>query len=154
MRAGSATCGLVVAGLLVGGCASSRNPAPAAEAKSTLTLSSVTPAAGGFLSEDSVVEADLAYSIGGFDARSEYLVMAQVERSQGGTTDGTFPRSSYPIIKSATGRLRFSFPVRHVWHRPEMKRPLVVWFYLNRRTSPRESVVIAMAGPVRYEKTW
>jgi hypothetical protein len=99
-----------------------------------------------------VVAADLVYSIAGFRRSREYLVMAQVERTQGGTTDGTFPRSSYPILTMPNGRLHFSFPVKHVWTRPEMKRPLVVWFYLNERTAPRESVVLAMAGPVQYQE--
>ena len=149
-----------VLSLMVGiGCATRRTAAgvppsgggtPEA-ATATLELIGITPPSGGQLSKKSTVVADLAYSITGFRSGG-FFVMAQVETTDPGmTTDGSAPSHGYPVLSEPTGTLKVSFPIRHVWDEPRVKRPFRIWFYLNQHTAPRQSRMIAKAGPLEYE---
>jgi hypothetical protein len=128
---------------------------PSETGTATLELLGITPPPGTQLSQDSVVVADLAYSItnvAGF-RRGDYFILAQVETTDPTmTTDGSFPSDAYPVPQAPTGSLTFSFPVRHVWNEPRVSPPFRIWFYLNQYIGPdRRSRVIARAGPLEYE---
>ena len=142
-----------------GGCATRRTAAaiPASEsggpedATATLELVGLAPPSGGQLTRKGTVIADLAYRVTGF-RRGDFFIMAQVETSDPSmTTDGSFPSDGYPVLSEPMGRLKFSFPIRHVWDEPRVKRPFRIWFYLNQHTAPRQSRVIGRAGPVEYD---
>ena len=128
---------------------------PSEIATATLELLGVTPPSGTELSQDSVVIADLTYSITSVTGfrRGDFFILAQVETTDPTTTtDGSFPSDAYPVLEAPTGRLTFSFPVRYVWNEPTVKRPFRIWFYLNQYIGPnRRSRVIGRAGPVEYE---
>ena len=119
----------------------------------TLDLLGVTPPSSTQLSQDSVVVADLAYSVVTGFQRGEFFILAQVETTDPTmTTDGTFPSDAYPVLQEPTGRLTFSFPVRYVWNELRAKRPFRIWFYLNQYIGPnRRSRVIGSVGPVESD---
>jgi len=95
--------------------------------------------------------ADLNYSVADF-VPGEYFVIAQVETAdEGATTDGDFPNELYPVLSTPKGQLRLFFPLKYVWDTPTIKHPLAIWFYLNKRSSPTASMVVAKAGPVQYK---
>jgi hypothetical protein len=122
---------------------------PSAVTTTSLSLSSVSPGPGEAVGPRTVILADLDYSVAGF-VPGQYFLIAQVETKEPGrSTDGDFP-SQYPELKAAKGRQRFSFPLKYVWDHPEVKRPFVVWFYLNRKTAPHRSTVVAKAGPLTF----
>ena len=123
---------------------------PVDVAGSTLTVESIFPAANMPITVKTVLVADLEYSIEDF-LPGAYFVMVQVDtKNEHMTTDGQFPNSSYPILTEPHGKLRFSFPVKYVWWSPNVKHPLNVHFYLNKKTDSKHSHIVAKAGPVAY----
>ena len=118
----------------------------------TLEVASAHPSPGARLAEDSIVDAELVYSIADF-APGQYTIAAQVETlAEGVTSDGDFPTSLYPVLTEPKGKIRFSFPVKHVWRDPSMKHPLVVWLYLTKSTGATTSKIITRVGPLQYSE--
>ncbi len=100
--------------------------------KSEIRLVSIIPAAGSLLLHDSVLAADLEYWVRDFEP-GRYTILAQFalqERRR--STDGDFPRSEYPVLTSAAGRVHFCFSMDYVWKRPIEKSPFDVLFLLNK----------------------
>jgi hypothetical protein len=123
---------------------------PAEATGSTLTVGSVSPAANTPITVKTVLVADLEYSVEDFQPGA-YFVMVQVDtKKEHITTDGQYPNSSYPILTEPHGKLRFSFPVKYVWWSPNVKHPLNVHFYLNKKTDSKHSRIVAKAGPIAY----
>jgi hypothetical protein len=123
---------------------------PVDEAGPTLTLASISPIANTPITAKTVLVADLEYSVEDFKA-GEYFVVAQVDTTkEHATTDGRFPNSSYPVLTEPHGNLRFSFPVAYVWDLPNVKHPLVVHFYLNKKVDSKHSRIVAKAGPIAF----
>ena len=120
--------------------------------KGTLTVQKLSPSPGAPLSEDSIIEVDLAYAISDFSGIG-YKVTPQVDTtSEGQTHDGDFPNSGYPVLTKPNGTIHFSFPVKYVWKDSETKHPLVVRFYLNQSTGGNWSKAIAQVGPFEYSE--
>jgi len=121
-------------------------------ATTTLKLVSISPTAGATLSVDTVLSADLEYTVQDFEP-SRFKILAQFDTDRSGrTTDGTF--KAYPVLKSAAGKVHFCFPMTHVWSRPEVTRPFVVRFYLNRELGEKgRSVVIARTQALAFAAT-
>src|SRR5437762_1928102 len=116
-------------------------------AGTSIKLLTITPPAGTNVRKETVLVADLAYAVKDFEL-SRFKVMAQFDTNRGTTTDGTF--KNYPVLKAAAGKLRFCFPLAHIWDGPEMKRPLSVRFFLNRMYDGGMSKVIAHTDPLLY----
>jgi hypothetical protein len=139
-------CALLCASIL--GCTS--HPQGTEAVAASLTLIGVVPPPNTSITRDSVVVADLAYAVTDW-VPGEYTIAAQVEtKDEGVTSDGDFPSSFYPVLTKPSGQIRFSFPVRHVWHDPTIRHPLLVWFYLTKKIDASTSSVVARAGPVQY----
>jgi len=120
--------------------------------KATLIVQKLNPSPGSRLSEDSIIDVDLAYEIADF-AGDGYLLTAQVNTTREGKTyDGDFPNSDYPILTKQQGTVHFSFPVKYVWKGSETQHPLVVRFYINQSTGGNRSKAIAHAGPFEFSE--
>lgn len=115
---------------------------------STLTISSVAPWPGTQVDIGTFIFADLEYSVQGFRT-GEYFIIAQIERENGSSTDGQYPNELYPLLLKSSGHVRFTFPLYYISEENGLKKPLTIWFYLNKGTI-RESEVIAKAGPIIY----
>ncbi len=135
----------------IGGCTSQGFPiTPRNTAEGSLRLVEVSPAADTRVTKDTIVVARLAFNIGVFGP-GQYFLMAQAEtKTQGRTTDGSFPSSGYPVLDQSTGEQTCSFPLVYVWDRRDVKRPITLWFLLNKRTGPGKSYAVAVTGPVDY----
>ena len=145
--------GLLFAFLLVQEAPAKQLPPDASSPEQTnaLTLVAVTPPNGARVTRKAVIQVELEYRVADF-RKGDYFVVAQMATTTPGrTTDGTFPKRDYPQLKREAGRVKVSFPLHHVWDDPQVKRPFTMWIYLNRQTAPRQSLVIAKAGPVHYE---
>jgi len=114
-------------------------------------LLGVIPLSGERVSRDSVISADLAYSVTGF-RRGDFFILWQAETlDPTRTTNGTFPHDQLPVLQESMGTLRFSFPIRHIWDESSVKRPFRIWFSVNRNTGPTTSRVIAQTSIVEYD---
>jgi hypothetical protein len=125
--------------------ASAKRPAPAA---TRLTLDNITPPAGTNVQRNTTLVANLHYEVRDFE-QDRFFVMAQFDTDiDSRTTDGTF--ENYPVLKTASGQLRFCFPLANIWDDPRVKRPLKVRFWLNRKLSESESRSITGTAPFVY----
>ena len=115
-----------------------------------LTLTSIYPRPSEVIGHQTVIEAELAYSIRDF-VLNEYQVFAQVgTETEGVTTDWSYPAERYEFITQASGKARVSFPLRYVWLDPTVKHPPSVWFVMTRHDGTRTSKMVAIAGPIHY----
>jgi hypothetical protein len=123
-------------------------PAPT---ESGIHLLSISPQPGSALSEQTALLADLEYSVAGFEP-GQFKILAQFDTdTRGLTTDGSFKNYAFP--KFAVGKLRFCFPLRHVWNLPNIKRPLTVRFMLNRVYESGLSVPVAKTATLIFPST-
>jgi hypothetical protein len=107
----------------------------------SIQLLSITPQAGTPVHETTVLLAELAYSVEGFEP-ARFKILAQFDTNTSGvTTDGAF--TNYPVLKTASGKLRFCFPLTYVWGAPNIKLPLTARFFLNKIYESGISEVIA-----------
>jgi len=126
-------------------------PDQTAGATATLELLDVMPLSGARVSRDSVISADLAYSVSGFRP-GDFFILWQAETfDPTRTTNGTFPHDQLPMLQDSMGTLHFSFPIQHIWDDSSVKRPFRIWFSVNRNTGLNQSVVISRTTAVDYE---
>jgi hypothetical protein len=101
----------------------------------SLGIVDVSPPTGSEVTRDTVVVARLAFTVAKFEP-DQYFLLAQFdEKAPGKSTDGTFPSSAVPVLARASGEYVFSFPLKHVWDLPEVRRPITMRFLLNRKIS-------------------
>ncbi len=116
--------------------------------KTKLELLAIVPPAGTNVTRETVLIADLHFMVRDFKA-SQFSVVAQFDTDiQNMTTDGTF--KNYPVLNTASGKLRFCFPLTHIWDDPHVTRPLSVHFYLTKVRDGGGSEVIAQTEPQAY----
>lgn len=117
----------------------------------SLELISLEPMPGSRVGRSDVVNARLSYSLPpGF--AGEYFLVAQFATTQAGrTSDGSFPATDRPMLSARSGLVDFAFPLHHVLGHLEIATPLEMWFYMNIRTGPEKSNVVARAGPYRFD---
>lgn len=142
---------VIIAVFLQSGHGQSGNGAPQNIPQSTLVLNTITPPAGTLVTKETVVIANMAYEINGFEG-GHYTILAQFETKKGKiTTDGDFPNTDYPALAQSTGRLNLSFPMKYVWRHKEIKRPFVMWFYIMKWKDSSSGKRVAMVGPVEFQ---
>lgn len=116
--------------------------------KPSMTLLSVRPAESSYVTEQTVLTAELEYNIDRFES-GMYLVNAQFE-----TVDPNFTTSGVPVdhpeVQFAHGVLRFCFPLRNLWTQPTVKWPLGVVFHLTRRNDDGSTAVVASTPITRF----
>jgi hypothetical protein len=120
---------------------------PGAPTETSIRLLSITPQAGTPVGENTALQADLAYSVRDFQP-GHFKIMAQFDTYTSMTTDGAF--KNYPFPESPAGKLHFCFPLRFVWNLPDIKRPLVVRFLLNRVYESGMSQSVARTEKVTF----
>lgn len=117
----------------------------------TLDVLGVVPAKGEPVSRDSVIVAQLGYSVTNF-RDGQFFVMPQLAtRHSAATRSGRTPAEGFPVLKNAAGTLSFSLPLADVWDDPDIRRPFRIWFYLNESAGPQQSRVVAKTGPIEYK---
>ena len=119
--------------------------------QTAIRLLSVAPQPGAPVSEQTALVADLEYAVKDFEP-GHFKIVAQFDTDvEGATTDGSF--KTYPFPKVAVGKLRFCFPLRHVWNLPNIKRPLTVRFMVSEVYESGMSVPVAKTAPLTFSST-
>ena len=119
---------------------------PAAADK--IQILNVTPPAGSGLQKSTVPVVDLAYEVKDFDS-GQYIVVAQFDTNTNGrSTDGKF--NSCPHLKYARGSYRLCFPPKNVWSEPDVKRPFLVQFRLNKIDNEHHSHSVALTDRLSF----
>jgi len=108
---------------------------------STLQLSSIQPADNSYVTDKSLVVAELEYAIAKF-APGMYQVNAQFKTIDAHSTHGG-QFSQFPELQYAHGALRFCYPLHAVWSQPDLKWPLGLVFNLTQRNDDGSMAVIA-----------
>ena len=108
---------------------------------STLQLTSIQPADNSYVTDKSLVIAELEYDIAKFSP-GMYQVNAQFKTIDlHATHGGQF--SQFPELQYAHGTLRFCYPLHAVWSQPDLKWPLGLVFYLTQRNDDGSTTVVA-----------
>jgi hypothetical protein len=101
--------------------------------------------------ENSVVIADLIYAIADFKDGS-YSILVQFETNDPLKTNAGDSPKQYYELNSASGQYQIEFPLKYVWNRPDIKRPLHMWFFLTRLIpQSNQANIVAAAGPVMFQ---
>lgn len=140
---------------LLAGCASGLTPRMG---DAVIEVAVLTPPEGAKLDSSSIVSAVINYDVSDFRP-GQYFLAAQFRKNAPGasgqefrTFDGEFPTSNYPVLATASGSIRFDFPMQYVIDHPELGEEIEMWFFLNYRTTALQSVVIGTAGPFKFER--
>ena len=116
--------------------------------KPSLTMLSVRPAESSYVTDETVVTAELEYDIDRFEP-GMYQVNVQFE-----TVDPKFTTSGvlveFPEVQFAHGALRFCLPLRNLWKQPTVKWPLGMLFHLTHRNDDGSVEVIASTPVTRF----
>ena len=116
--------------------------------KPSLTLLSMRPAESSYVTDETVVTAELEYDIDRFEP-GMYPVNVQFE-----TVDPAFSISGvfveHPEVQFAHGVLRFCYPLRNVWKQPTVKWPLGVFYNLTRRNDDGSARVVVSTAVTRF----
>ena len=114
----------------------------------SLTMLSVRPAESSYVTDETVVTAELEYDIDKFGP-GMYQVNIQFETVDPAITmSGEFVE--HPEVQFAHGVLRFCYPLRNVWKQPTVKWPLGVVFNLTRRNDDGSTGVVASTPVTRF----
>ena len=115
-------------------------------------LVKIEPAAGAVLTEDSVLVADIQYSIENFQPGVHYSVSPQFASSEGtGQTFRVGDILQSTRITSPTGTLTLRHRVAPELRSSQLARPIKLWFYVMERTGEQRTRVIGMTEPVTYQ---
>jgi hypothetical protein len=125
-------------------------PTPAPEVTS-LTLESLTPAAGALVSRTSTITAQLKYSLADSETSSEgYQVAIQFATANSTSTLANGP--STVTLTDRKGTVTLQYPLRLIWDstNPAVAHPISCSYYLLRLNSPTSSRVIAQIPAQKF----
>jgi len=113
-----------------------------------IVLTSITPADSSYVTANHMVVAELEYSIARFEP-DMYQLNAQFESTDSHhTTGGWF--QEFPELQYAHGAIRFCYPLRGIWSRPQVRFPLGMVFNLTRRMEDGSTQVIAQSAITHF----
>ncbi|MFD2719703.1 hypothetical protein ACFST9_13325 [Hymenobacter monticola] len=118
-------------------------PAPVPPEVTSLTLESLTPAAGAIVSRTSTLTAQLKYSLADGETSSDGYRVAILFAST--TSNSTFSVGSNNVtLPNRKGTLTLQYPLSLIWDRtnPAPAHPITCYYYLQ-RVSGNTSTVIA-----------
>lgn len=141
---------MILAGLLLG-MFSTGSLAQAVSGSATLSVNSVDPPAESKVSRDSVIKAELRYSISNFyEPGFRYFVMAAFQNRAGGTFNTLDHPEQGVEIKKALGAVTITYPIAKEWDSPKLARPVTLSFLLVRVRGAEEPTVIAYTRDIVY----
>ncbi|GAB2457522.1 hypothetical protein GCM10011375_06290 [Hymenobacter qilianensis] len=127
---------------------------PKAPATNSLTLVTMTPAAGAKVSKESIISATLNYTLADDEASAfGYRVDLLFKPTVSGVT---FTRGqSWVVVPDKKGTVELTFPLISVWETPasvpyQLQHPVTCYFYLQRMTGPGQSTIIARTPALTF----
>jgi len=130
---------------------------PKVAATNSITLVSMTPAAGAKVSKSSTISATVDYTLAD-DEASEfgYRVAILFQSTASGTTFAVNPssvNSSSVVVTDKKGTVKLMYPLASIWDASiphQLQHPVTCYFYLQRLTSPSQSTVIAKTPALTF----
>jgi hypothetical protein len=116
--------------------------------KPSIAVVSVRPEESSYVTEKSMVTAELEYDIDRFEP-GMYQVNVQFETVDARATTSGF-LIEFPELQFAHGVLRFCAPLRGLWRLPEVKWPLGMVFHLTVRNDDGSTSVVASTDVTRF----
>jgi hypothetical protein len=126
--------------------------ASTSSATATIELLSIAPAAGSALDANTVLVAEIRYSIEHFQPRADYYLAPLFGENGGaGKTFNTLDRFDQAThVKTPSGVATVRYGVARELASAKLARPVQVFFFLMERTGAHTTRVIGSAGPVEY----
>jgi hypothetical protein len=116
--------------------------------KPSITVASMSPAENSYVTDATMVIAELEYDIDRFEP-DLYQVNIQFETiHEKNTTGGAFVE--HPELQFAHGTLRLCYPLRDVWRDPTVRYPLGMLFHLTRRNEDGSTTPVASTPVARF----
>ena len=144
----------VVAPLLLAlaGCASGVADPSAPPATATVELVSLYPAAGSPIGENTVLAAEIKYSIEHFQPAADYYLAPMFASTlRPGMTFNSFDRlSDGTRLTTASGTVAIHYRINREMRNSNLARPVRLWFFLMERTGAQTSHVIGQTAPTEY----
>ena len=144
---------VVVAMLLaLAGCASGVADPSAPPATATVELVNLSPQAGSKIDENTVLAAEIKYSIEHFQPATDYYLAPMFDSTKGpGMTFNSFDRlSDGTRVTTASGTVAIHYRINRELRNLDLARPVRLWFFLMERTGPQTSRVIGKTAPTEY----
>jgi len=122
------------------------------QARASVTIASIHPSAGDPVNGSSVLEAQIDYSITGFNAGSEYYLAPLFDSTEGpGNTFNEYERLTDGIkITASSGSLHLRYPIAREWRNPKLAKPVRVRFFVMVRTGAHKTRVIGTSEIVQF----
>jgi hypothetical protein len=130
----------------IAGCASAPAPSTA-----VVSVSAIAPPAGSEISQSSVLEATVGFTISNFQLQADTYYLVTQFQAADGTSFNHSPRlADHSILTAAQGSVLVRYPLSRVWADPRLKKPVRLWFELVAKVGPNDSVVIGRSTPIEY----
>jgi|ERR1051325_5657887 hypothetical protein len=140
------TAAILLALLAASGCASSGPPAVA-----EVRLVSLSPPAGSELSKDTILVADVEYTIRNFKPGVHYYVAPLFASTKSGTTFNMLGNmAAAPALAQPTGTVTVRYPISGELESRDLKRPVTVWFYVLEETGAGKARVIGQTEELAF----
>jgi len=139
--------------LLQNGCKKSATESdPLNETGSSITITSLSPAAGSVVSSLDTIRADLAYVIAD-DEVSDYGFAVSV-KFQSVIENQTLSLGEEAMItvSDKKGQVNLVYPLTSAWRSSDLAHPVSCFFYLHNYVSETTSSVIAKTERISYEE--
>jgi hypothetical protein len=127
---------------------------PKVPATNSITLVTMTPAAGEKVSKSSTITATLDYTLAD-DEASEfgYRVAIYFQPTVSGSTFAV--GRNHEIVTDKKGTIKLTYPLASIWDAPasvpyQLQHPVTCYFFLQRLTAPGQSTIIARTPALTF----
>ena len=132
------------------GCASGSTPATS-PAVAKVTIVRLTPPAGTEIGRDTVLVADVQYSILGFSADSTYSLVPLFLATDGRTTFNNLPVAAAPYaLRKPEGTIQVEYPIAGEWDSGKLAKPVVLSYYVLQKTGAHQARGIGGSEKIQF----
>jgi hypothetical protein len=132
-------------------CSSTTQPSTP-PATASVMVRSITPAPEVPINANSIIDADIDYSITNFNPGSEYYLAPLFDSAEkdGGTFNEFQSVTDGIRIRNSAGSAHVHYPIGREWKTGKLTRPIRLHFYLMVRTAPSKTKVIGKSATVQF----
>jgi len=143
---------ILLALLVTSGCATGAAGPSDPPAKAEVRLLSMSPPNGSDISNDTVLLAEIEYSIENFNPGVHYYVAPLFASTKGsGTTFNMLDRiADAPKISQPTGTLTVRYPISRELKSNNLQRPVTLWFYVMEQIGAGKTRVIGKTEQLTF----
>ena len=132
------------------GCASGGSTSVTPPAVATVTILRLTPPAGSEIGRDTVLVADVQYSIVGFSADSTYTLVPLLLATDGTTVNSLSVDDALYAIRKPEGATQVEYPIARDWDSGRLAKPVVLSFYVLQKTGAHQARGIGGSEKVQF----